>query len=44
MSIIGTREHQMFPVFDAAQLETAKRFASGPERRFDPGTMVYNIG
>jgi thioredoxin reductase (NADPH) len=30
MSVIQTRSHQMFPVLDAGQVETAKRFASGP--------------
>jgi thioredoxin reductase (NADPH) len=44
MSTIATREHQMFPVLDAAQLETAKRFASGPARRFGPAEIVYEIG
>ncbi|MES2098130.1 MAG: FAD-dependent oxidoreductase [Pseudomonadota bacterium] len=44
MSIIDTREHQMFPVLDKAQLATARRFASGPERRFAPGETVYSIG
>ena len=29
MSIISTRGHQMFPVLDDGQIETAKRFASG---------------
>jgi thioredoxin reductase (NADPH) len=44
MSTIDTREHQMFPVLDAAQIETARRFASGPEKRFAPGDTVYGIG
>ncbi|WP_260597763.1 FAD-dependent oxidoreductase [Sphingomonas endolithica] len=44
MSTIATREHQMFPVLDATQLETAKRFASGPARRFGPAEIVYEIG
>ncbi len=34
----------MFPVFDAAQIETARRFASGPARRFAPGEIVYEVG
>src|SRR4051794_7990453 len=42
-SIIETRHHQMFPVLDAAQVETAKRFASGPERQFAPGEIVFDI-
>ena len=43
MSIIETRHHQMFPVLDAAQVETAKRFASGPARHFAPGEIVFDI-
>ncbi|MEG3148163.1 hypothetical protein U1839_26230 [Sphingomonas sp. RT2P30] len=34
MSPIATRRHQMFPVLDAAQIATVRRFASGPERHF----------
>jgi thioredoxin reductase (NADPH) len=34
----------MFPVLDAAQLESAKRFASGPPRTFAPHEQVYAIG
>jgi thioredoxin reductase (NADPH) len=30
MSVLETRSHQMFPVLDAGQIETARRFASGP--------------
>ena len=44
MSLIDTRGHQMFPVLDAAQIETAKRFASGAARQFAPGEMVYDVG
>jgi thioredoxin reductase (NADPH) len=44
MSDLDAREHQMFPVLDAGQLETAKRFASGPARTFAPGEQVYAIG
>jgi len=44
MSTLGTREHQMFPVLTPAQMEIARRFASGPERRFAPGESVYAIG
>ncbi len=39
----GAREHQMFPVLDATQIATARRFASGPERRFAPGESVFAI-
>jgi thioredoxin reductase (NADPH) len=34
----------MFPVLNAAQIATARRFASGPERHFAPGEQVYAIG
>ncbi|MEO8673400.1 MAG: FAD-dependent oxidoreductase, partial [Tahibacter sp.] len=38
------RHHQMFPVLNAAQMGTARRFASGPECAFAPGETVYAIG
>ncbi len=44
MSLIETRGHQMFPVFDTGQIETAKRFASGPAREFAPGDIVFDVG
>src|SRR6476619_4272382 len=44
MSLIDTRGHQMFPVLDAAQIETAKRFASDAAQRFAPGELVYDVG
>jgi thioredoxin reductase (NADPH) len=44
MSIIETRREQIFPVLDAAQIETAKRFASGPARAFAPGEVVFDVG
>lgn len=44
MNMPGPRDHQMFPVLDAQQIATARRFASGAERRFAPGEMVYAIG
>ncbi len=44
MSIIETRFDQMFPTLDAGQVETAKRFASGPPREFAPGEIVFDIG
>ncbi|OKO71544.1 hypothetical protein AC630_32615 [Bradyrhizobium sp. AS23.2] len=34
----------MFPVLDAARVKTALRFASGPERLFAPGEIVYDHG
>ena len=44
MATLATRQPQMFPVLDAAQIETARRFASGPEQRFAPHEVVYAIG
>ncbi|MGZ5849025.1 MAG: FAD-dependent oxidoreductase [Methyloceanibacter sp.] len=44
MSLIDTRYHQLFPVLDAGQIETAKRFASGPARAFAPGEVVFDVG
>ena len=44
MTIAETRRHQLFPVLEAAQVETAKRFASGPARRFAPGERVFDVG
>jgi len=44
MSVIDTRFDQMFPVLDAAQVETVRRFASGEPRRFAPGETVFNVG
>ncbi len=42
--MIDTREHQRFPVLTPAQIDTARRFASGPERRFTPGETIFAIG
>jgi thioredoxin reductase (NADPH) len=44
MSVLETRRHQLFPVLDAGQIETAKRFASGPAREFAPGEIVFDVG
>ncbi len=44
MSLIETRRHQMFPVLDVAQIETAKRFASGGARPFARGEVVFDVG
>ncbi|WP_395397735.1 FAD-dependent oxidoreductase [Novosphingobium sp. BL-8A] len=44
MTTFETRKHQMFPVLTPLQVESARRFASGPERRFEPGEAVYGIG
>jgi len=44
MSLIETRFDQMFPVLDAVQFATARRFASGPARKFAPGEALYDVG
>src|ERR1700722_13453555 len=44
MNLIETRSHQMFPVLDFAQIETAKRFAMGDARHFTPHEVVYDAG
>jgi len=44
MSLVEERHDQMFPVLDKAQIETARRFASGEARRFAPGEFLFTIG
>jgi thioredoxin reductase (NADPH) len=44
MTTLETRSHQMFPILNAAQIEVARRFSSGPVQRFAPGETVYAIG
>ena len=44
MSIADTRFDQLFPVLNSAQIDTAKRFASGEARRFAPGELAYDVG
>jgi thioredoxin reductase (NADPH) len=44
MTSADDRHHQRFPVLDRGQIATVRRFASGPETRFDPGETVYAIG
>jgi thioredoxin reductase (NADPH) len=44
MNTIGAREVQMFPRLDATQIESARRFASGPETTFAPNEIVYEVG
>jgi hypothetical protein len=44
MSLVESRRHQMFPVLDSSQIETAKRFASGQARHFAPGEVIYAVG
>ena len=43
MNLVESRRDQMFPVFDAGQMETAKRFASDPARTFAVGDTPYDI-
>ncbi|MEO6103559.1 MAG: FAD-dependent oxidoreductase [Pseudoxanthomonas sp.] len=44
MPELDTRLHQRFPTLDSAQLATARRFASGPERHFAAGETVFSVG
>jgi thioredoxin reductase (NADPH) len=44
MSTQEQRGYQIFPVLDPARVEAALRFASGPERQFAPGEIVYDHG
>jgi thioredoxin reductase (NADPH) len=44
MTSTDTRELQLFPRLDAAQIQSARRFASGPETPFAPHETVYEIG
>jgi thioredoxin reductase (NADPH) len=44
MNTFAIREHQMFPVLNVAQIETARRFASGPVRHFAGLETIYAIG
>ena len=34
----------MYPVLSSAQIEVARRFASGPPRRFEPGAVLVEVG
>ena len=43
MSLVEIRRHQLFPVLDSDQIETAKRFASGPARNFAPGEVLFDV-
>lgn len=44
MSLIDARRHQMFPVLDAAQMATARRFASGAPVSFAAGALLFDVG
>ncbi|MHC2568633.1 hypothetical protein ACVMH6_000961 [Rhizobium leguminosarum] len=41
---LESRRYQMFPVLSAAQVQMARRFASGGPHTFAPGEVVYQIG
>jgi thioredoxin reductase (NADPH) len=44
MASTADRREQMFPTLTAAQIETARRFASGPEESFAPGAVLFDTG
>ncbi len=44
MSLIETRREQIFPVLDAAQMETSRRFTDGAVRTFSAGETIFNVG
>src|SRR3954468_24320581 len=44
MSLVENRREQIFPVLEAAQMETAKRFASGPARVFAAREAIFHMG
>jgi len=44
MNLAETRHDQLYPVLDAGQIETAKRFASGPARDFTPDEVIFEAG
>ena len=44
MSLVETRRAQMFPELTQAQVDAARRFASGGPRRFQPDEVVFAVG
>jgi thioredoxin reductase (NADPH) len=44
MPVADERREQMFPTLSPHQAETARRFASGPAQRFEPGQMLFDVG
>jgi len=38
------RHDQMFPTLDTGQIQTARRFASAPDRVFAAGDVVFDVG
>ena len=41
---LDSRRDQMFPTLTPAQIETARRFASGEPRHFEPGETMFALG
>ena len=41
---LDSRRDQMFPTLTAAQIETARRFASGEPQHFEPGQTMFALG
>jgi thioredoxin reductase (NADPH) len=44
MSVHDTRQAQIFPVLDEAQIASARHFASGPPQHFAAGQVVCEVG
>jgi len=44
MSLIDTRRDQMFPVLTPTQVDSARRFASGPAQTFEAGAPMFDVG
>ena len=44
MSMMENRRDQIFPVLDAAQMATARRFSDQEPRRFAAGETIFSIG
>ena len=44
MSLIENRREQIFPVLDAKQIETARRFTDSAPRMFGAGEPIFNVG
>ncbi|WP_397448237.1 FAD-dependent oxidoreductase [Pseudomonas sp. NA-150] len=44
MTVSDSRHHQMFPVLNVKQIESAIRFASAESQRFAPGEVMYQVG
>ncbi|MGD0109959.1 MAG: FAD-dependent oxidoreductase, partial [Rhodopila sp.] len=42
--LLDTRHDQMFPTLDTVQVQTARRFASAPDRIFRAGEVVFDVG